>query len=220
MLDGRHLVIGTPCEIAAMRNVIEARGVSDRYVLVDLICHGVPSAHLYRKQLSEFRGKRHDADSPIEVRFRNKLDGSWRDWTLYLECEGDELRFQRLGRRSTPLQQGKLLHALLLRVSLEDGAAADIRIGDYWGSRFSGNDKGVSMAVAMTEKGKSLLKRVAGEHAAHFMEQDVEVYFANQQIVNRDQPLLHDRIMRSSKTQRYLWRGLPNDIAESVRSRP
>lgn len=25
MLDGRHLVIGTPCEIAAMRNVIEAR---------------------------------------------------------------------------------------------------------------------------------------------------------------------------------------------------
>lgn len=123
MLDGRHLVIGTPCEIAAMRNVIEARGVSDRYVLVDLICHGVPSAHLYRKQLSEFRGKRHDADSPIEVRFRNKLDGSWRDWTLYLECEETSCGFQRLGRRSTPSSTRETLHALLLRVSLEDGVS-------------------------------------------------------------------------------------------------
>ena len=200
MLDGRHLVIGTPCEIAAMRNVIEARGVSDRYVLVDLICHGVPSAHLYRKQLSEFRGKRHDADSPIEVRFRNKLDGSWRDWTLYLECEGDELRIPEARSAFYALfNKGNCYMPSCYECLWRTASAADIRIGDYWGSRFSGNDKCVSMAVAMTEKGKSLLKRVAGEHAAHFMEQDVEDYFANQQIVNRDQPLLHDRIIAELK---------------------
>ena len=72
----------------------------------------------------------------------------------------------------------------------------------------------------MTEKGKSLLKRVAGEHAAHFMEQDVEDYFANQQIVNRDQPLLHDRIIAELKDPAVSLEGIANDIAESVRSRP
>lgn len=128
-----HLVIGTPCEIAAMRNVIEARGVSDRYVLVDLICHGVPSAHLYRKQLSEFRGKRHDADSPIEVRFRNKLDGSWRDWTLYLECEGDELRIPEARSAFYALfNKGNCYMPSCYECLWRTASAADIRIGDYW----------------------------------------------------------------------------------------
>ena len=200
MLDGSHLVIGTPCEIAAMRSIVEARGASDRYVLIDLICHGVPSAHLYRKQLAEFRGERHDAASPIEVRFRNKLDGSWCDRTLYLACEGDELRIPEAQSAFYALfNKGNCYMPSCYECLWRTKSAADIRIGDYWGPRFSGNDKGVSMAIAMTEKGKSLLSRVAGERAADFMEQDIEDYFANQQIINHDRPLLHDRIIAELK---------------------
>lgn len=40
-----------------------------------------------------------------------------------------------------------------------DQSSADIRIGDAWGSHYKDDEKGVSAAIAFTEKGDELLQR-------------------------------------------------------------
>ena len=40
-----------------------------------------------------------------------------------------------------------------------DQSSADIRIGDAWGSHYKHDEKGVSAAIAFTEKGNELLQR-------------------------------------------------------------
>lgn len=39
-----------------------------------------------------------------------------------------------------------------------DQSAADIRIGDAWGSHYKDDEKGVSAAIALTDKGNELLR--------------------------------------------------------------
>ena len=40
-----------------------------------------------------------------------------------------------------------------------DQSSADIRIGDAWGNHYKDDEKGVSAAIAFTEKGDELLQR-------------------------------------------------------------
>ena len=40
-----------------------------------------------------------------------------------------------------------------------DQSAADIRIGDAWGFHYDNDEKGVSVAIAFTEKGNEVLRR-------------------------------------------------------------
>ena len=44
--DKKYLIIGTPCQIAGVRNLLKDRS---NVIYVDLICHGVPTYHLFEK---------------------------------------------------------------------------------------------------------------------------------------------------------------------------
>ena len=77
---GKHMVIGTPCQIAAIDTWSKKINRRDDFLLVDFFCHGVPSALLWDKYLN-FRNKK--IQKPIKnIIWRNKRTG-WHDsWNM------------------------------------------------------------------------------------------------------------------------------------------
>ena len=47
----KFLFIGTPCQVAAVDKILRKKGIREDCILVDLICHGVPSYNMYKKYL-------------------------------------------------------------------------------------------------------------------------------------------------------------------------
>jgi len=147
---------GTPCQVAAIRRACEA-SVTKPPVLVDLICHGVPSMLLWRKHLSYLRRK-HKLRGDLTVNFRDKAKG-WHDFSLvvsdgrrtYRKTHWDDLFF-RFFLRDLCLDPG--CHACPYRAE----SAADVRAGDFWGKRFRDNERGVTLLAANTERGLALLR--------------------------------------------------------------
>jgi len=66
------LFVGTPCQVAGLRNFIKQRRViEDSVFLVDLVCFGTPSPSVFKKYLTEnFNNKKITA-----ISFRDKVTG-------------------------------------------------------------------------------------------------------------------------------------------------
>ena len=60
------VIIGTPCQIASIDNYLRITEKRNNFILIDLICHGVPSYLLWDKLIKELNIKIQD------VQFRNK----------------------------------------------------------------------------------------------------------------------------------------------------
>ena len=54
--DKKYLIIGTPCQIAGARNLLKDR---TSVIYADLICHGVPTYHLFKKYQDFLNRKKH-----------------------------------------------------------------------------------------------------------------------------------------------------------------
>lgn len=157
----KNLVIGTPCQIDSFRRYIKRFKVEDNFVLVDFFCHGVPSKLGWNKYLAEIEkttGKTKNAT------WRNK-DTEWHDsWAVRID--GDK------GTSNIRYSQGCTFFYLFLSDSCLGKAcydnckykynhsAADIRLGDLWGKKYSADTKGTSGAVAFTQKGNEILKNL------------------------------------------------------------
>jgi coenzyme F420-reducing hydrogenase beta subunit len=157
------LFAGTPCQVAAAYNTAMQKKLTDNLVLVDFICHGVPSPAIWKSYL-EFICKK---DISIEsVNFRNKSHG-WHDYHLYI----------RYNNKSC-LRQSHELNAYMrsflsdqnLRPSCyscnykKDNYAADITLGDAWKVEKDypiwADNKGTSLIIVRRTKGKELLENV------------------------------------------------------------
>ena len=66
----KAIVICTPCQIASLDNLLKQTKKRDKFILVDLICHGVPSYLLWNKYIEN--------KEIVDVKFRNKMY----DWHL------------------------------------------------------------------------------------------------------------------------------------------
>lgn len=157
----KNLVIGTPCQIDSLRRYIKRFKVEDNFVLVDFFCHGVPSKLGWNKYLAEIEkttGKTQNAT------WRNKIYGWHNSYAVTVEGEK--------GTSSIPLHKGCTYIRLFLSDSCLGKAcydnckykynhsAADIRLGDLWGKKYSADTKGTSSAIAFTQKGNDILKSI------------------------------------------------------------
>ena len=158
---GKNLVIGTPCQIDSLRRYIKRFKVEDNFVLVDFFCHGVPSKLGWDKYLAEIEkttGKTKNAT------WRNKIYGWHNSYAVTIEGEK--------GTSSIPAYKGCTYIRLFLSDSCLGKAcydkckykynqsAADIRLGDLWGKKYSDDTKGTSGAIAFTQKGNDILKSI------------------------------------------------------------
>ena len=174
----KYLVTGTPCQIDSFRRYIQKFKKEDNFVLMDFFCHGVPSKLMWDKYVKWAETK---VGKLTYVSWRNKFTG-WHDsWAMAIDGEehGEPVNWhdsynllirEKKTFLNSRLSQGDMFYRLFLsdaclgKACYEkckykyDQSAADIRIGDAWGSHYKDDEQGVSTAIAFTEMGNKLLK--------------------------------------------------------------
>lgn len=173
----KYLVTGTPCQIASMRRYVQMKQMEDDVVLMDFFCHGVPSKLLWDKYVSELEPK---IGKIVYASWRNKQSG-WHDsWVMGLDGDKQGLpvnwhdSYNMLIREkktfySRKRSEGDLFYKFFLsdvcfnKACYKDckfkdlQSAADIRIGDLWGTKYADNEEGVTGVLTFTEKGRKVL---------------------------------------------------------------
>ena len=175
----KYLVTGTPCQIDSFRRYLQKFKKEGNFVLMDFFCHGVPSKLMWDKYVKWAEAK---VGKLTYVSWRNKFMG-WHDsWAMAINGteHGEPVNWhesynlltrEKKSYLNGRLSQGDMFYRLFLsdaclgKACYEkckykyDQSSADIRIGDAWGSHYKEEEKGVSAAIAFTEKGDELLQR-------------------------------------------------------------
>ncbi|MCD8317940.1 MAG: Coenzyme F420 hydrogenase/dehydrogenase, beta subunit C-terminal domain, partial [Paraprevotella sp.] len=157
------LFSGTPCQTSGLASYI-GRRLRDRLYLVDIVCHGVPGPYVLRDYLA-YLEKRHGA-SICWVNFRDKQYFGWRAHkeTFKFVDGGVEvmMSFTVLFYRNIMFRRscGKCPFCNTTRPS-------DLTLADFWGEKsvpeMNSDDKGVSLVLVNTEKGRRLFEAVKHE---------------------------------------------------------
>jgi len=193
------VITGTPCQISALHNFLLLHNVRDKYLLVDLICHGVPTNLLWNKYIKE---KEHQLGSneSMDVLFRDKSFG-WRDKIITLVTSKQYLHIN---------EKKDLFYVFFLAANCyaescyecnyRCSSNADIRIGDYWGKKYYGEKMGMSMVLPLTAKGFSELQILKNKKAITIENGSVNDYFKSQQTKNHYKPLEYSKIISDFKS--------------------
>lgn len=163
--DTLVLFSGTPCEIEGLKSYL--RKPYKNLICVDIICHGVPSPILWSKYVS-FREKEAGA-SVLNVSFRHKYYG-WKKFSVLFEFLNGTEYLSPLNK--DPYMQ-MFLQDLCLRPSCYDcrfkkkNRESDITLADFWGCDRvvpdMDDDKGLSLIILHSERGKRLLDSIRGD---------------------------------------------------------
>ncbi len=185
-------IFGTPCQIAAARRVFKDRTDT---IYIDLVCHGVPTYHLYEKYRDYLHRKENIQSARMQMVFRYKPKG-WRDIHLYAS---DGNHSSCMNKADDPFFRMFEIGNCYMRACYEcrwrSDSEADIRLGDYWGPRFENDSTGVSMVIAFTNRGSTLLQLLKEQGEAEISEQPINDYLTYQQKRNLPHPVFYDQLM-------------------------
>ena len=156
------LFTGTPCQIGGLYSYLNKD--YDNLITQDIICHGVPSPMVWQKYKEYQENK--NGSKMQSVQFRNK-DSGWKKFSMKLEYINGEKNFNDLGK---DLFLKSFLSNLCLRPSCYDCSfktdvrQSDITLADFWGIANvmpdMDNDKGISLVIVNSQKGKNLFKNI------------------------------------------------------------
>lgn len=164
---GRKVMFtGTPCQIAGLKHFL--RKEYDNLLAVEIICHSVPSPGVWQQYLTEKLQTLGWNKSDIRhISFRSKATG-WKEYSFIIENK-DGNAFSELGSKNA-FMRGFLAN-LYTRPSCQKCPAkqlksgSDITLGDFWGINSLmpeiDDDKGVSVVIVNTEKGREAIHIVA-----------------------------------------------------------
>jgi len=150
---------GTPCQTSGLNSFI-GKTLRKNLYLVDIVCHGTPGATMWRDYLNylERKYKR----EIIAVNFRDKEQFGWKAHKESFLFEGftsftsfTYVFYQHIAFR---MSCGSCHFCNLTRPS-------DLTLADCWGwqhvnNQFNADDKGCSLVLLNTEKGKELFEIV------------------------------------------------------------
>lgn len=158
------LFIGTPCQVAGLKNYIKR--IPEHLYLVDLICHGVPSQQMLHEHIECItkRKKVNTISFRKGNRFTLTLSGDnfdytktdyWHDW--YLRGFMESITYRE---------------SCYQCVFAQGERAGDITIGDFWGLQNSEElpvnpQNGISVLLPCSEKGLRLIEEVSHQFAIY-----------------------------------------------------
>lgn len=155
--DERYIVFGLPCQIDSLRRHIQRFKIENNFILIDLLCYGVPSLLLWRRYLKQEVKNIGDIK---KVKFRTKING-WHKSSC-IEIKGKDGEFIQPAKDSAFF--GLFFTDTCLNKCCYNkckyklcNSSADLRIGDFWGKRYSNDDKGVNVLFSFTKKGESMI---------------------------------------------------------------
>ena len=176
LMQGRKILFsGTPCQVAGLKTYLGDVG-NENLLLVDIICHGVPSVSFFQSYVKELEKKL--KGKITEFRFRDKSSG----WGLvgkasYLTAKNQEKSKLIYARESSYYQlflRGDIYRENCYSCKYaSSNRPGDITLGDYWGIEHdhpdylvaNGGDfdeaQGISCMIINTSKGKEYVKQVS-----------------------------------------------------------
>ncbi len=165
--DKMVLFIGTPCQIAGVKNYMTQQKVGVRKLfLCDIICHGVPSPKVFKDYIHWFQIT--EKDIIKKYYFRNKKI-SWRGDSSAAEVENAGFVHNKNTSAFLNMYYSNNITnkaCFDCRFTSRD-RVSDLTISDFWGIEKDNpefEDKlGVSMVMVNTEKGKILFDETDGD---------------------------------------------------------
>lgn len=163
-LDNGRMVLfsGVICQIAGLKSYLKKD--YPNLLAVDVLCHGVPSPKLWKKYIDELE-KTHGG-AVRRMFFRHKKYG-WKTYAVSFEFSNDTA-YERIFSKDPFMQM--FLQNICLRLSCHNcqfnelDRLSDITLGDCWGiDRIMpdmDDDKGTSVVLVHTEKGKAYFNRI------------------------------------------------------------
>ncbi len=157
------LFSGTPCQTAGLHAYVGSRW-RDNLILVDIVCHGVPSPYIWRDYIKYLEGKA--KAEIVHVDFREKRLCGWR-------AHKEAFRYADLKRDLEIRESYTHLFCKCIMFRHSCGACkytnlqrpSDVTIADFWGwektnPTINADNKGLSLVLCNTEKGRQLFESV------------------------------------------------------------
>lgn len=159
------LYAGTPCQIAGLNAYLGQK--KEKLYLVDIICHGVPNAKLWKRYLKEHEGKIGKKIKKYDFRYKSCDQTGINEFSILIQYEDGEEKIVPLAKDAYFQGFSKNLY---LRRSCSDckfkglQSGADITLGDYWGIQLEHKDfadsYGNSAVIIETPQGRRLFERI------------------------------------------------------------
>lgn len=168
--SGRQVLFsGTPCQCAGLKSYLGKE--YDNLLLVDLICHGVPSPKVWQDYIDYRSLKENDGKRPVKINMRSKSSG-WSRYGYSTEFDYGNGKVTRI-HNSQDLFMKAFVGNICLRSSCSDCKAkgvercTDVTLGDYWGiwnqhPEFDDN-KGTSVVFVHSQKGRMIMEQLQDE---------------------------------------------------------
>ena len=156
------LFSGTPCQTAGLNSYI-GKKLREKLYLVDIVCHGVPSPFVWRDYLAYLERKH--GDEICWVNFRDKQLFGWK-------AHHESFKFVNGGGKMiftyTFYKHIMFRHSCGVCPYTNTRRPSDITIADFWGwektdPTINADDKGVSLVLVNTEKGRRLFEAIQGD---------------------------------------------------------
>lgn len=203
------LFVGTPCQVAGIRKYLQKE--YDHLLLVDFICHGVPSPMIWKHYVEERQKLDSDGSELLNVELRNKESG----WSRYRYAVKFSYKNHTpyFNEQSNDTYMRGFVNNLFLRPSCSTccfkgiNRYSDITLGDYWGiwkqyPEFDDN-KGASVIIIHTDKGKNMWGRVSDEFTKFpvdikkALEENPSAFYSSKPHKNRDAFFKHYKCNKS-----------------------
>lgn len=156
--DKKTIVFATPCQIYGLKKYIEHHKLNN-FILVDFFCHGAPSLNLWDKYLQMIKHK-YNFEKIDNINFRDKTDG-WHKFSMLMEEKGIQ-KYKKINNKDMFFRffLGNLdLDTCCIDCKLRfNKVYSDIRLGDFWGSKYEDDNKGTSIILTNTILGENTLK--------------------------------------------------------------
>lgn len=153
------LFSGTPCQTAGLNSFIGKKLRQNLY-LVDIVCHGVPGPYIWRDFMAYLEKKQGSKICWVDFRDKQKFGWTAHKETFKFVKGGGKMIFTDLFYKHIMFRHscGKCHYCNTKRPS-------DITIADFWGwektnPEFNKDDKGVSLILVNTEKGRELFNHI------------------------------------------------------------
>ena len=161
--EQKYAIFGTPCQIYGFSKTSKYKRNPDKYLLVDIFCHGCPSMKLWKSYLSYTKNIT-GRETYDKVTFRSKTH-AWHEFCFDF--------FFNSGKYTSKKSKDPFYDIFFSMDVMNEAcydcnsrstmAYGDIRLGDYWGEKYDTNTKGVSAVVLKSVRGVNIFNAIKGK---------------------------------------------------------
>lgn len=165
LIDGRKvLFIGTPCQISGLKSFLMKD--YNNLILVDIVCHGVPSQKLLFDELEKLKI---DKKNVRAIYFRDREKEGFH--IKILSKNNESLYYEDASQNDyyKNFHSGNILreNCYSCRYARNE-RISDITIGDFWGiekesTLYKYKDEGISLVMPITSKGVELINSIKND---------------------------------------------------------